>query len=335
MAALLLIGMVGAYTYMYVTKDKTALDLFGIPLPAQYIALWVVVPMVLLYLATFLHMAFYGLLNGMKFKKYEKDYDKLFDLILDSYLGKKDGKYEFKTSPYALLGRILQNSTIFPNGMISFREDNNKTKKAFEILEVIEDIKAGKVADLRPYNLPADNELVLQNNRNKYKTGEIAADVLLANSTNYDDDLRKEVYADLVKTTSLNAIEKYKTLITKESLFTILSRVNAEENTLELTNEFIISLMSMLKLTKDDYIEISKLLSNGNMTPDQRLKLFESLIENDDAAMYAYIYTLFDLEMISATDEILNNSQDDEFIKFKAYRALKDCDKNFSIDLFI
>ena len=334
-AAFLLIAMVGAYVYMYVTKDTTTLDLFGIPLPNLEIAIWVIVPMGILYIASVLHMAFYGILGSIRNKKYEKDYAKVLDLIVDAYLGKKDRNHEFKTPTFSLLGKVLDNSTIFPNGKITFAYDNDTTKKISEVLTIIDDIRNGKVVDLKPFNLLPDNELVLQNNRNKYKTGEVPADVLLANSTQYDDALRKEVFVDLAKTTSATAIEKYKTLMTKDSLYVILARVNAEENTLELSNETILSYIKLVELTKDDYLEMSKLLSDGAMIPDQRMKLFEILAEDNDDVMPAYLYTLFDLEMISATDEILHNSQPDEYVKFKAYRALKDCNQNYSIDLFI
>ena len=51
--------------------------------------------------------------------------------------------------------------------------------------------------------------------------------------------------------------------------------------------------------------------------------------------MDAYLFTLFDLEMISLADEILQNAHPDEFENFRAYRALKECGKNYSIYLFV
>ena len=60
-----------------------------------------------------------------------------------------------------------------------------------------------------------------------------------------------------------------------------------------------------------------------------------SAAEDSEVATPAYLYTLFDLEMLAPAEEILENSQPDEFIYFKAYKALKDCNQNFSIDLFI
>jgi len=69
--------------------------------------------------------------------------------------------------------------------------------------------------------------------------------------------------------------------------------------------------------------------------PDERIKLFKLLSDKSETASPAYLYTLFDLEMIAPAVEILENSQPEEFIYFKAYKALKDCHQNFSIDLFI
>jgi hypothetical protein len=51
--------------------------------------------------------------------------------------------------------------------------------------------------------------------------------------------------------------------------------------------------------------------------------------------MSAYIYTLYDVEMIDLANEMLDNSQADDFLKFKAYRALKEANQHFDIKLFV
>jgi hypothetical protein len=331
-SALLLISFVGWYVYAYITQDKISIDFFGIPMPSLSVALWVIIPLLVLYVASVAHMAFYSLIGSFKLRKYEKDYEKIIDAIVDAYLGKKNRSYTFKTERYKLLGKLLDKTTIFPVGNI-IGETNNE--KIDSVLKAIEDIKNGEVVDLKKYNLLSQNELVIQNERNRYKKGAITADSILSNCTKYDDSLCKEVYVDFVKTASLHAIEKYKAYLTKESLYVILSRINAEENTLEISNDSLISLLKKLDLTKDDYIEISSVLSKSGMIPEQRMKLFETLSNENEDAMDAYLFTLFDLEMLAPADEILENSQPDEFKNFKAYRALKECNKNFSIYLFV
>ena len=93
-------------------------------------------------------------------------------------------------------------------------------------------------------------------------------------------------------------------------------------------------LLDMLELDTNDYIKISSAPSLG-MIPEQRMRLFETISDTKDEAMDSYLFTLFDLEMMAPADAILEISQTDEYLNFKAYRALKECNKNFNINLFI
>ncbi|QOP43720.1 hypothetical protein FJR45_07055 [Sulfurimonas sediminis] len=331
-AALVWMGLVGWYVYAYVTQENMSIDLFGIPMPSLSIALWVIIPIFILYLASVAHMTFYSIIGNFRLRKYEKDYEKLINAVIDAYLGKKERNYTFKTDRYTLLGTLLQNSEMHPVGEIIGKINNEKIEK---VLCIIQDVKNGEVVDLKPYNLPSDNELVIQNERNRYKKGQISAENILANCTKYDDSICKEVYVDYVKTAPLSGIEKYKSFLTKEALHVILSRINADENILKISNEVLIDLFKKLDLSKKDYIEISSILSKGGMIPEQRIKLFETLSEEDEDAVDAYLYTLYDLEMIAPANAILDNSQPDEYQNFKAYRALKECGQNFSIDMFL
>jgi hypothetical protein len=174
----------------------------------------------------------------------------------------------------------------------------------------------------------------MQNARNQYKNGDLSADDILSHMSKYDESLGKEVYVDFVKDESLHDIEKHKSLLTKEALFIILARVNADEKTIEISNESLISLFSDLDLTDDDYMKISQALSHG-MIPELRMNLFDTLSTDDDTIMKAYLFTLFDLEMIEPAREILDNSQHDEYPYFKAYLSLRECGKHFDINLFV
>ena len=331
-ASFILMALVGAFVYTYVTPETTTIDFFGIPLPALSIAVWVVVPLFILYIASVLHFSFYSFLGSMNLRKYDKDYDKLMDAIVEAYLGKKSRAHSFKTERYSLLGTLLENTALFPVGNIIANTDN---EKIIDVLQAIEKIKNGEVVDLKQYNLLMENELVVQNERNRYKTGELTAEMVLTNSTKYADVLKQEVYVDYVKSASIANIEKYKVLLTKEALYEILARVNADSFTLEINNDELVSLMHKLELSVNDYIKLSSVISHGGMIPEQRMRLFETLSDENEDIIPAYLYTLFDLEVLAPVDEILDNSQPDEYQKFKAYRALKECNKHFSIELFV
>jgi len=331
-AAFIWIALVGWYVYAYVTQTSMSIDFFGIPMPSLSVALWVILPLIVLYIASVAHMTFYSVIGNFKLRKYEKDYEKIIDEIADTYLGKKERHYTFKTERYKLLGTLLENSAIYPMGDVRGKIKNEKIEK---VINAIETVKSGEVADLKPFNLPIDNELVIQNTRNRYKKGELKAEDILATEKKYSEQLRKEVYLEYVKTASLANIQKYKQYLNRDALNNVLLRINADTNTLSIPNEDLLSLFEQLELSKEDYIQISMQLSKTDMIPEQRIKLFETLSEKYEDAIDAYLFTLYDLEMLAPADAILDNSQADEYQNFKAYRALKECGKNFSINLFV
>jgi len=330
-ASFILIVLVGWYVYSFVTQDSISIGILGVNLPSLSIAMWVTVPLVLLYIASVIHMSFYSLIGSFKLRKYEKDYEKIVDSIVDAYLGKEDRSHSFKTDRYKLLGALVDHATILPDNELDSDIDNEKIA---EVLALINKIKNGETVELKKYNLPSYNQISIQNARNKYKNGDISAEDVLSSMSKYDNSLGKEVFVDFVKDAPLYAIEKYKSSLTKEALFIILSRVNADEKTLEISNDALISLFSDLDLTSDDYMKVSQALSHG-MIPELRMSLFETLSAEDDSMMEAYLFTLFDLEMIDPAREILDNSQNNEYPYFKAYLSLRECGKHFDINLFV
>jgi len=307
------------------------MDFFGIPLPALSIAIWVSVPLFILYLASVFHMGFYSILGGFKLRRYEKDYQLMIDTIADAYLGKKEAKHYFKTQRYQLLGSLIEHTKMLPTHEVSLQSDNEKINS---VIKLIEDVASGEVVDLKKYALDATNPLVLKNDRNRYAKGEIKSEDILTNPENFSPELPAEAYNDFVQTSPLYAIEKYKVFLSKDSFFKVLSRINADENRLEVSNEALIGLFETLNLNQKEYIEASVVLSH-NMIPEQRMKLFEAMSAKNDEIMSAYLYTLYDLEMLEAADIILDISQPEEYTNFKAYRALKNHDEHYSINLFI
>ena len=333
-AAFVLMGLVGWYVYAYLTHESMIVDFFGIPIPSMSIAMLVVVPLFVLYLASVLHMSFYGMLAKLKNRKTAKDYEKILDSITDAYLGKENRAHKFKTETFTLFGELLDNSTVFPTANLNLNANDEQTKKVRAVLNDIESIKKGDVVELKNYALSANNVLVIQNNRNMYKNGDLSHEDILSHASKYNIELAQEAYNDYVKTATVANIDKYKEFLTKESLNTILVRVNAEENMLEISTEAIIILVKNLDFDKDGYMKIAQIVDK-NMIPDQRIKLFETLSNDNDEATDAYLFTLLDLEMLSPAYALLEISQPDEYLNFKAYRALKESNQQFSIVLFI
>jgi len=331
LASILLMLLVGWYVYAFVTQGTFALELFGLQFPAMSIAVLVVAPLVILYIASLLHMGFYSLVNTLEHRKYDKDFEKFLDSLVDAFLAKENRHYNYKTDRYKLLGTLLESSKLMTDGSLTPDTPNEKINN---VIATIEELKKGSVVDLKKYSLQENNELLKLNHRNMYKNSELSAEDILNSKAAYDESLCRDVYRDFVKESPLYAIESYSKYLTKESFFVVLARINADENTLEVSNESLMELISKLDLSYEDYIEMSKVLAS-HMIPEQRIKLFEMLSEKNEEAMGAYLFTLFDLEMLDLARDILNISQEDEFLNFKSYRDLKECGKNYNIELFV
>ena len=327
--SLLFIGLVFAYVYTFVSQNSVSIDLFGIALPQLPVALWVAVPIVIFYFASVLHMAFYSFTGSFKLRKYKKDYDNLVDELRGIYLFTPKQNYTFKTDRYNVLGNALSNV------QLELKEGykNSGNAKLDPILDLVGEIVSGKSADIKKLNLDKENTLRIKNDLNRLANGDINSEDILTKSERYGQAVLKEAYRAFVKTSPLYAIEKYKEHMTKETLMTVLGRINAKEYALEASNEALLALFEEVKLNENDYISASALLST-HMIPDQRIKLFELLSEKEEKAMEAYLYTLFDVEMVDKASEILDNAQEDEYIQFRAYRSLREHNQNYNINLF-
>ncbi len=321
---------VGWYISQFLGYSQSeSISFFGINLPALPVAVLVLFPVFVLYVASVLHMLYYSLRSFFKLRSYQKDYTMLVDMIMDELLN-RDHHYNFKTEPYKLLAKVLENTSMTVDDKIELTEN----EKVNTILKVLSEVKTGKVVDLKKYNLKRENPIVIQNQKNRMLSMDLSPEDILSKSDKYTKDILEKAYVNFVAIAPMYAIEKYQEHMTKDALYIILARVNSEENTLEVSNDSLIALMNRLTLCRSDYLSISKELSI-HMIPEQRMRLFETLAEQDEEAQEAYLYTLFDLEMIDTAKEFLESIGTEDAMKFRAYLALKECGHTFSINLFI
>lgn len=330
LGTLALMLFVGWYISQFLGYSHSeSISFFGINLPALPIAVLVLFPVFVLYVASVLHMLYYSLKSFFKLRSYQKDYTMLVDMIMDELLN-KDHHYHFKTEPYKLLAKVLENTSMTVDDNIELTEN----EKVNTILKMLNEVKTGKVVDLKKFNLSRENPIVIQNQKNRMLNMDLNAEDILSKSDKYTKDILEKAYVNFVATAPMYAIETYQEYMTKDALYIILARVNSEENTLEVSNESLIALINRLTLSRNDYLSISKELSI-HMIPEQRMRLFETLAEQEEEAQEAYLYTLFDLEMIDTAKEFLETIGAEDAMKFRAYLALKECGHTFNINLFI
>ena len=322
--------IVGWYIYGFITSQSVPIDLHALHLPSLPVAFWVLVPVFLLYLASVAHMLYYSVVGAFKLRKYQKDFDKLIVSFEDAYLGRSKRDHLFKTERYKLIGKLIDSSSMTPYDLSAYL-GNEQIDKVFAMLR---DIENGKAVDLKKFNLDKSNPIVVHNQMNQLEDGSLKPENVVNKTDFYDQAVCEQAFEKMIHSQPIYELEKYRSSMTKEALFNVLKSVSIDKNKLGVSNESLLTMISAIKLDPKEYIEATKTLS-AEIKPEQRMKLFEILSEKDEKAMPAYLYTLFDLEMIDLADEILHNSQPDEYLSCKAYRALKEAKQNFSIDLFI
>lgn len=328
-ASFIFILLVGIVTYS-INRDAVSFDLLGIHFPNLPVAFWVAVPVTLMYFASILHMAFHALLGNLKLRKLNRDNEKMIDALRDALLGVSDRNYVFKSDAYKMMGKVIDNSLILPYETLREVGDD----KIDEALSLLRDVKDKKKVDIKKFHLANSTSLAIENNLNRLDRGELGADDVLSRADTYGDIVASKAYESYIKTASVGSVLKYKQLFNLSSLIDFVKRINNAQNGIEIGNDELIALFKSLKLTSNNYIDLSVAMSK-NMIPEQRIRLFETLSETNDEAMEGYLYTLYDLQMIDTANEILNNTAKDDYVIFKAYRDLKAANKHYNIALFL
>ncbi|NPA81243.1 MAG: fatty-acid--CoA ligase [Epsilonproteobacteria bacterium] len=329
-AGLLLILIIGLYVFSF-EGGKYTLDFFGIPITLP-IAVWIIVPAFILYLFTLLHMMFYGAIDLSKKRALKKGHKNFIKATKNVLLG-LDNNVQFKSEWLKLPGAILNIFNIDPRK----RAKKVPNEEIQEILDLKEKLERGEVVDLSKYRLAKDNPLVLKNLENKLKKDKLYADGILKNCPDKSLPLCKEAFREFAKYASLDQIKKYEKegyKIDREIFDIIIDRFQNSDHPLNLTNDDIVELIKKLDFDKDDFIALAKKLK-PRMNPDALIFLFERLFNEFPKASDAYLFILFELQMIDKVREILENSSIDEYVKFKHLLFLIDNGKNFDIEDFV
>jgi len=328
-ASLILMILVAAAVYS-IDNGSISFDLLGMHFPNLPVAFWVVVPLAVMYVASLLHMGVFALVGNFKLRRLNKDHEKMVDALRDALLGVGERNNVYKSDAYKLMGKLIDHSVILPYETL--RSVGNE--KIDDALQLMRDVKENKKVEIKKFHLPSTTSIAIQNNLNRFERGELDADTILSRSDRYGEIVCAKAYASYVKTASVGSVMKFKHFFTKASLADFIQRINAGENGIQIGNEELVSLFASIKLEANDWIDLSAAMSK-NMLPEQRIRLFEMLSENNDDAMEGYLYTLYDLQMIDTANEILNNTAHSDYQIFKAYRDLKKANKHYDIAIFL
>jgi len=326
-ASIILMTIVGVFIYM-VEPGNYSYNELGFPLELP-LAVWVVLPMFVLMLASLLHMMFYGTKNFFKFKKWENDTNTLDDALYWALLNEPK-THKFNLPQLKQTASLLSVSNVKVIGNV-----DTASEKLEEALTIISEINKGEYVDLKAKKLSnilsQDNPLVKQNILNRLEKDESFAEEVIQDKLSYNEHIFKVALGKFVETTTFAKAQKHVNVFDKENLLLLLERVTTE-NDLGLTKEILDKFIVVLepKLACRDYLMMSTIMMK-QLSPIENLMVWKEYQSKYSKSEIAYLYLLFEYEMIDKAGEYLDEHDQDDFKRFRALYDLKKEHKKYKI----
>jgi hypothetical protein len=331
-ATIVLLGLISGFVYSlnlgtYTLDIDTGIKdiVFNQTLP---IYIWIIVPAIVLFIATVFHMIFYGSKGYFQRKALLSDINTIEEYIQNRILNKTSSK-RIKTNELSDLANILNQLEINVKSG-NFECKNEKLK---EVVTLVNDINEGKFVSLKSLKLEENNDLELKNILNRIDSDDNFAYEILKSPSKYDLKVVEHAFNNVIENKSLERVKSVleNLTLTNDMVLKLLlkdSKATAEQR---FTNSEILRYIQDNKLSNKELIEIARNYKR-TMQPEQLIKLFEDLSAADESLTESYLYVLFEYEMLTDIKEILVNSQKDEYIVFKALMDLKDAGKHYSLE---
>jgi len=326
-ASIILMAIVGVFVYM-INPGNYSYNELGFPIELP-IALWIVLPMFVLMLASLLHMMFYGTKNFFKFKKWENDTNTLDDAFYWALLNEPK-THKFNLPQLKESASFLSVANITLTGKV-----DKASEKLKEALEIVTLIQSGEYVDLKMKRLARvlspSNPLVKQNILNRLNHDENFAVEVIQDKLAYDESVYNIALEKFVETTTFPKAQKHIDVFDKQSFLTLLQRVNSENDldlNKEILDQFIVGLQESLSC--GDYLKIATMMMN-QLSPDENLMLWREYEGKYQKAEIAYLYLLFEYEMVEKAGEYLNEHEEEDFKRFRALYDLKKEHKKYKI----
>jgi len=325
--SLLLAIVIFGYTFSIEAGDYRVQILdFTLILP---IALWIVLPMVILLVLTILHISFYGLKNFFIVKAFNKDSNSLITLINKRLLN-ENSNANFQNENLKELADVLNQLDVD----VSNTNFSSQNKDISKTVDQKFNIKAGKYVSSKDLKLDLDNPMMIENIKNRIEIDDNFALEVIKNSTKYSQIIIKKAFLKAVETKSMTSIKKVipELKLDNDMVKAVLKKDSEQKIEFAMTNEMILELITKATLSNTDLITIAKDYKSL-MTPEQLIRLFEDIASAKEEYTTSYLYVLAEYEMIDKIRDILVNNSSDEYLPFRALIDLKDAGKHtYSLD---
>ncbi|MDR0467889.1 MAG: hypothetical protein LBG67_03470 [Campylobacteraceae bacterium] len=292
------------------------------------VAFWFMVPVIVLFLATIFHLLYYSIKRYFEKKVIKKDYETFLQNIKDCIIN-EEHTHEYRTEYFKNLSEIIKKLTY------NKQSDGEKIEPKFlnDTFELLQKIYSGEYTDIKKLKLRNDNPLTLQNRQNILNCDNKTFLDTFKHCKSTDDEFCQKAYEKFTEIATFSEVKKQNFQLSSKTAIKIFKRY-ANEESYTLSNEDIKYILEKIEFTSDEYLEIAKILKQ-KVDPSSLLSIFESIQANNHLAANAYLYILFEFQMINEAREFLENSEENEYEKFKILLFLRDSGKNTNTDLII
>jgi len=327
LATLIYMLAIGLYVYSFNGESYT-FDFFGLSLHLP-VAFWAVVPVLVLAIASIGHLVFYNFKDFLYKRALKKDIELFQESVKNRILG-EEVTTSYKTDGFKFAGKALQSMRFDATLPTSFLEEEVAKACAVAI-----SVANGNYEDLKKYRLSKTNPLAIQNTINRLKIEPRFALEVLKNCKTLESELCVKAYDALLSFASFNEIKRYDFPTDKRTFRRLMERYLDADDSFEMDIKSIEDMCEQFKADRADYLELAREMKM-KLTPDALIALFEKLYNSKGTlAADAYLYVLYDLQMIDKIREILLHSDAEEFINFKTIMFLRDNGKQINIDTFL
>jgi len=325
-AALTLSAIMGAFAYT-VNPNNYIVEIMGINFNFP-VAVWFVLPMVFLLVFTIIHMVYYSLKSYFKLKKWQRDAATLDDALYWSVVNEpKEQKYAIPeiASSAALLGKSDVTVLDTVEGL---------SPRLAKVFNITNKIKNGEYVDLKEHKMAKvfneGNPLLINNRLNRLKSDDKFVEDVMKSSSSFSEQVRAEALAIFASKETFFKARKYHKIFDVKNFFIMLNRANNEPDT-ELTSEILNDFVSALKLSCQDFANIAN-ITKKMFRPDENLALFRKYQNDNPKAQNAYLYLLFEYELMDDVAAYLEEQDEYEFVQFRALYDLKQSHKNYKLE---
>lgn len=323
--SIVLIAAVYLYAVTLQLGDYT-FNQYGFEL-ALPIAAWLVLPIAVLLVVTIIHILFYGFRSYLNIRAYEKDEESLIESIKDNLLENNNNK-SFKNKGFKEIANILSQMNL-----VAKSDEFNSTNSDIEnIVNKTAEINNGSYIFDKSVKFNKNGTVATKNLINKLNSEiDFCLDVL-KKSDNYDSSVVKTAFLNVVNEKSMTTIKKVLDGLTldKEMVLALIEKDSQNEQ-FSIEQAELIKFMSTVEFTKEDYLNVAKMYKKST-NPDTLISMFETLSNEKDEAISAYIFVLFEFEMLDQVREILRATPVNEFTAYHALIDLKENGKNYTVE---